>query len=92
MEGGGQVKFYPYKKWGSGKSFSLRGRGGGGHKMFRGSFNMGLLKFNPSHRGMQNVPLILKGGRHESFYQSPGGAQQVLDPQFSHFVAPPPHD
>ena len=35
--GGGQVKFYPYEKGEGGKCFS-HAEGGGGHKMFWGSF------------------------------------------------------
>ena len=36
-EGGGHVKFYPYKKWGGG-FFFIHAEGGGGHKLFCGSF------------------------------------------------------
>ena len=41
---GGWGKFYPYKKTGVRKSFSLAEVG---HKTFVGTFNIGTLKFSP---------------------------------------------
>ena len=41
--------------------------------------------------GHKKFPLFKGGGGREKFYPvlRGGGAQTVLDPQFSHFVAPP---
>ena len=45
--------------------------------------------------GYKQFSPFKRGGGHENFTLSSvggGGAQQVLDPQFSHFVATPPHN
>ena len=69
-------------KRGDGKSFSHAE--GGGHKKFWGSFYV-------VARGGAKSFHSLKEGAHEKFYpalRAGGGAQNVSDLRFSHFVAP----
>ena len=71
------MKFYPYENGGCGKSFSnAEGRA---QKVW-GTFYV-----------FAKVLAILKGGGRKRFYPVlRGGMQKVPDPQFSHFVGPPP--
>ena len=73
----------PLRRKGGGTSLSLAEGGGGGTKTFRVVFTLQL-----------EVLAILKagGGGEKSFHslKGGGGARKVLDPRFSHFVAPPP--
>ena len=87
---GGHVKFYPYEKGeGGGKSFSHAE--GGGHKKFRGSFNTGAwsISHNDGGGGTKSFQPF-KGGAQKVLPCLEVGAQKVLDPRFSHFVAPLP--
>ena len=88
--GGGHVKFYPYKGGGGGgKKFSHAKGGGGGHNKFWGSFY--IVAWSSSHieRGAQKVFTLYKGGQVRVLpcrNGGGGGAQNVSDPLFSHFV------
>ena len=64
---------------GASQVFPYKNEGGGG-KQFLG-LSMGHLSFSHTKGGVQTFSTHLKGVR---------GAQNILDPQFSHFVAPPP--
>ena len=86
---GGQVMFYPYKKGGVADKV-LAMLKVEGHNKFWGSFNTGAWSFSHTDWGDAKSFHPVKSGNAESFTLScGGGAQQVLDPQFSHFVAPP---
>ena len=86
--GSGQVKFYPYNKGGGGRKSVSHAEGG--HKTFwiglirefevLATLMGGAKSFNPLKGRRKRLYPLVKGG---------GGAK-VLDPQFSHFVAPPP--
>ena len=48
---------------------------------------------NAEGGGHKKFPLFKRGGGYEKVYPVlSGGAQKVSDPQFSHFVAPCPHN
>ena len=51
------------------------------------------MKFYPYKKGgWKKFPLFKTGAHKVLPCLDGGGAQKVLDPQFSHFVAPPPHN
>ena len=69
--------------------------GGGGHVKFWGSFSAVALSFSHIEGGPENFPLFKRGGARKvlpCLEGGGGGAQKVLDPRFSHFVAPPPRN
>ena len=57
-----QVKFYPYKKGAGGGAEKVLAmlKGGGGHKRYWGSFNMGARSFSHTGRGGCNIFLTFK--------------------------------
>ena len=82
---GGHVKFYPYEKGGGGDAMLM-----GGYTKFWARYYAVAWSFSHTEWGAQNkFPLFKKGGGTKSFTLSWGRAQKVLDPRFSHFVAPP---
>ena len=85
--GGGQVKFYPYEKGGGGtKNVS----GGEGAQSFEVVFTWELEVLAILKGDRKNFPLFKRGVQKVVSCLEGGGAQKVLDPRFSHFVAPPP--
>ena len=87
--GGRQLKYYPYRKWGQ-KRFSHAEGGGGttscGVVLTRELEVLAkLIRGGGGHKGVHP----LKGGGGAKGLPCLDGAQQVLDTQFYHFVAPP---
>ena len=86
----GKRSFTPTKRgWGAEKALAmLKGRGWG-EKTFWGSFlrKLEVLAIQKGEEGRIKFP---KGVHNNLGGESGGGgAQKVLDPRFSHFVAPP---
>ena len=84
---GGHVKFYPYEMGGGGGGKRLSHAEGGAQKVW-GSFSAAAWCFSHIVGGRGEFPRFKRGGA-KSFTLSwgGGGAQQVLDPRFSHLVA-----
>ena len=79
--GGGQVKFYPYKKSGAEQVLAILKGGGGPHN------------FEVVLTWELKILAIVMGWGHRQVLpclEGWGGGQKVSDPRCFHFVAPPP--
>ena len=81
---GGQSEVYE-KGAAEKKKAMLKGR----HNKFWGIFNMGARSFSHIEEGCNEFLPFEKGAERCTLPRWGGGAQEVLDPWFSHFVAPP---
>ena len=90
--GGGQVKFYPYKESGGGGLFlALLKRGWGdsfGVHLSRELEVLAILRGDA--KSLHPLKCVWGGGGREIFYLVFRWDAYILDPRFSHFVAPPP--
>ena len=87
-EGGGQVKFHPYEKWGVQKVLAMLK---GGTKSFKVVLTRELEVLAILMGAAKGFHLLKVGGGGTTSYKPVSrGAQKVSDPRFSPFVAPPP--
>ena len=85
--GGGMWSFTPTKRGGGADKVLAKLKGG--HNKFWGSFYAVAWDFSHIVGGRKKFPLFKRGGARKVLTCLEVGAQTVLDPVFSHFVAPP---
>ena len=83
--GGGEVKFYPYKKGGMEKILAML-KGGTTRVVLTQDLEVLAIMM----RGCKKCPSCKRGAQNVLPCLERGGAQNVLNPQLSHFVPPSP--